>query len=726
MKYFIFRYVIHDISNTAVFDSNAQFSEYDLTAELKAFHDHEGVSRKIIYLYPLLGQDQSQLKDGIASAANINNDEISIYGYGAFGFEAIPNDLRNCLHYGNVNILKTRNLILQSDSTFHYINPSGKHSPFFIRTGNILERNEEINFLALQLLRFTEQDFTEIRCDTASILVLVYAIKALKSLFNIDLSIPFNTFHSYSDRRSIKKGSLVLISASSSGDLEDKIIESQSDCRVITIILNSLKTNHRNSEEERFYLINIKSIFSELITKLDNFKQYPVEECEYCNDNSTPVEVRTDQFMPSKVVVQDILIRTHHIPTWFKVAINELTCQKIIFTNRAESSNEKIREIFFDLSKVSIEGGSENPFTVRFNKFLKNSLSASVDLIVYSNDKSSKMFANRIYTFLKDKVKSDIAEPIAFNEVNAILEPEKISMALVVSSCVSNGNRLNAISRALRRLDNASIHYFTALLRLPLPALTKVLQSNLEARPDHREMNKIHHLYEFHLPNHNSKRFKRYERPPWGEELLFIEEDGSRHENCKQVFEGRMSTLKDTSTGLVDNLFFQNPFTSVPLTLRRGFAFHDFGGQTPSQADLYLIFAAIFHCLRNPKLIPNKKEDDRFLIQHEHVRSVLQPENFTRFNDGIIQSCILRLATPAELDYSVQEDLSSKMLSTLKTILTSSDLDSSEAIIEFLYAVAIKKLKLVRSHESEFVSHIKHEFPSNTMIHCFISMIEAR
>ena len=119
----------------------------------------------------------------------------------------------------------------------------------------------------------------------------------------------------------------------------------------------------------------------------------------------------------------------------------------------------------------------------------------------------------------------------------------------------------------------------------------------------------------------------------------------------------------------------------------------------------------------------HQKDDDKFLIQHEQVKSILDPENFKRYNDGIIQSCILRLARPSELDYSIDEDYSSKMLSILKSILVRSDVDSAEAIIEFLYSIAIGKLKLIKSHHDDLVSYLTREFNDEGWLKFYVGTI---
>jgi hypothetical protein len=82
------------------------------------------------------------------------------------------------------------------------------------------------------------------------------------------------------------------------------------------------------------------------------------------------------------------------------------------------------------------------------------------------------------------------------------------------------------------------------------------------------------------------------------------------------------------------------------------------------------------------------------LFQH----ALICPETFTRFNDGVIQAAFLRAAYPAELNYSVCQEMSHDMERLLLKWLHYSDQPAGAAAGEFLLAIAIGKLRLRREH----------------------------
>ena len=106
-----------------------------------------------------------------------------------------------------------------------------------------------------------------------------------------------------------------------------------------------------------------------------------------------------------------------------------------------------------------------------------------------------------------------------------------------------------------------------------------------------------------------------------------------------------------------------------------------------------------------------------------YIRSILDPANFSRFNDGIIQASILRAAYPEELSYGFDNDVSQEMTNTLETIIKYCDDEQGEALLEFLYAIAIKKMTLAKVHLEKIIKLLKDR-KEEDLINCFASYIE--
>jgi hypothetical protein len=75
--------------------------------------------------------------------------------------------------------------------------------------------------------------------------------------------------------------------------------------------------------------------------------------------------------------------------------------------------------------------------------------------------------------------------------------------------------------------------------------------------------------------------------------------------------------------------------------------------------------------------------------------TVIDPDTFCRYNDGVIQASILRAAESWELNYSRDLNLSNQMYGIFKSIIKSSALPKGEAIHG--------------AQQDEVISLIKHE-----------------
>jgi hypothetical protein len=202
---------------------------------------------------------------------------------------------------------------------------------------------------------------------------------------------------------------------------------------------------------------------------------------------------------------------------------------------------------------------------------------------------------------------------------------------------------------------------------------------------------------------------------PWDEERDFLQwalEEPNLVKvtaDTRTQVETRLAVLNsaegDAMRGLVDNLFlprfldgnFSMEAAIPPLRLRQGFVFWSFAydPSVVTQADVYLSIVAILHALRIGEV------QDVALTQHEHVRTVIAPGTFSRFNDGVVQAALLRGATKSELDYSHDELRSAQMREILQFIFSNSQSDAGEAVPEFLLALAQGKLQLTRRDATE-------------------------
>jgi hypothetical protein len=184
----------------------------------------------------------------------------------------------------------------------------------------------------------------------------------------------------------------------------------------------------------------------------------------------------------------------------------------------------------------------------------------------------------------------------------------------------------------------------------------------------------------------------------WQTEIEFLKSNIADvdDEDILNFLRTRLKTIEagysDDVRGINNDIFLPRVFPRKhmePLKIRRNSAFFskpDYA-KNVSQSDVYFTIAYVINRLRYI--------NGGHTLKHSmFVRNVIAPENLNRFNDGIIQASILRSAKKDELNYALSDELSLQLKEILITIFKYYEQEQGEAILEFLYALAIKKLFL--------------------------------
>lgn len=145
--------------------------------------------------------------------------------------------------------------------------------------------------------------------------------------------------------------------------------------------------------------------------------------------------------------------------------------------------------------------------------------------------------------------------------------------------------------------------------------------------------------------------------------------------------------------GFREQLFLRS-IQGHPLKLRKNSIFFPKACDpaTVSQADVFLCVSATLHKLRGEPAGPETL--GRGLRHH----ALLDPANFERFTDGVIQASFLRAALPVELDYTVDTGASGSMAEFLRAMFRNPEAQG-EAALEFAMAIATRRLCLTATDQ---------------------------
>lgn len=617
---------------------------------------------------------------------------------------------------GLVHIFKERGgLIEAKGSAHHFVFPSGKHCNKFLRTGNILLHSSEIYFIAFNLLsKYKEDSHRQIYCDTSSINTLAFALLELKrKLVGSEYRmIPVESFSAYkgifSKETRFYENSLILVSSSTSGNIIDKITQHHPYIDIANIaVLYFLGSNTDYNKNKSNIICNLTKSASNS-NGLQHYDTYTDRDCIYCKSGSYPVEVKGDVFLLEKPKINRITLKVTDAPKKlsgfvYQFKSTNVTENNVLKVNYKETHIPTIKyEIYFDMHHVLCkiedpENKLYKDYKERLFNFINQYIPSNTKYLITLPDEGSTKLAEIIINHIRPNYAAGkLPEIVSFDEVTQKIKDVKEEGAVVIlASCIANGKNLLYLSRTLRPFDKLRLVYFIGLARTNNEENLTALKSNLKQGIYGRESNTFIEVESFFC-NKDSRGTS------WLKEKDFIAEliEAIEEQNLPVAtghFKDRIALIDDSIStkqkGLANKLFYPNT-SGAELELRKGFAFFNFTDYTSdvSQADVYFTINTVFNHLRN------SHDYEHCLRQTEYVRNIIDPNNFNRYNDGVIQACILRSASAAELSYHIDDELSSDMKGILEKIIEQHKTPQGEGLIEFLYAISIQKLTLKREH----------------------------
>ncbi len=568
---------------------------------------------------------------------------------------------------------------VEGSETYHFQNPSGRHTDRFMRLSNILVRQAEISFIALSLLPLVPGDTDQVYIDTPSLYAVISAMNDLRAPALSPL--PADNFRSYfgfddyvfEDPRQ----SLVVISASSSGSLAKELAKRNFTAdRIVHLLYLGEETQGRTIAVDLAYdkAANPKGE-SSLRKTYDS-----TEVCPFCKNGSQKIELQGDQFDVSPPQPKPIVVRKSHASDRLRQTFERLVGAGALETTTGHLHHINPKQLL-----------KHKPYRDRLEYLIRRHVPGGATFCILADQASQP---------LGELVAATSKQTLAFVQAQGKGAIEDIrgkpgcdGPILVVASAVGSGRVLLDISRELRTAaPNAAILYLVGFARPDSAERRKILELNL-IFSNHHASHAFAVADELILPSADREN-------SWQRELEFLEQTASDWPATEQTFvSSRQARLLNSATPLIDDLFVTNKPGRI-LELRPGFAFwpeHLSGSnQQKTQADVFATVSSVLQGLRTAPLSSPEAIRTGWLRQ-----TLINPEVFGRFNDGVIQASFLRAALPSELDYRNAPELSREAGRLVFKIVEGSDLVRGEGAYEFLLALATHRLRLRPEHKSQ-------------------------
>ena len=612
---------------------------------------------------------------------------------------------------GMMAIFSRHGGLMEAGQSYHYVKPSGGHSIRFIRPGNIVRNGQEVAFIACWLLRSFSKYTPEILADTASITQIAYSAIALANRLKIcDAEPVVQSFGSYGgiielESFGIKHDSMVLISASTSGNLNKRLRQIGADPKNIITLFSSTGSTDSLCDLLGDSELNPYGI--------DPIKTYKREECPECATGSLAITIAGDSFLPETPEPRLKLIKRVHQPKWQERLLKAVGTKNVFRCYYPSTSGSGLDyPIFCDLSELCDEASYHENFELPLSRIL----CLGVDTIIHLPDKASGLLADRVLAkYAKHSTKPPVilvADDSLDEELKKLFELKgNLLSAAVIASCVAGGFTLLSVSRSLRNQAD-KIAYFVALAVPPSVDAWVQMRSNLELRNDGKGKNPVEIVWQASLP-----QLAFGQASSWRKEHVWLQDQN--HEDQCNILKCRLDVLENVGAirkeGLSDNAFLPSA-AGVDLRINRNFAFYKKTTDL-SQADIFLIISSLLHDLRDPS-----HRDGIRQSMNNHV--LLDPGNFDRYNDGIVQAAILRSAQASELAYVTHGAASRSIAGLLERMVRMRNEPEGEALPEFLLALATGRMSLAPTDLKIIVENLKRECADCEYLSAFLPALE--
>lgn len=590
---------------------------------------------------------------------------------------------------GAKSIFENRKGLITSLPSYHFLKPSGDHCDKFIRASNLFTSGVEVAFLAIGLLPYLKPNIKRIYVDTSSISFLVSSAIQLYSSFDEKLPI-IESFESYSVFNNpydfhVDDDSLVIISATTSGGLAQILTEKHAfnPSNVITLFYSSIK-------EGQNAIYDISGAVGKIHSVRPN-------RCQLCEDGSKLIKIEGEQFIPETPKHELLVIRKRDFDEDRKKFFKEFATKNLLKFNTSPCDRWDKEHFFVDVKALLSSG--QNYFQKSLLRKINKHFSRDIKTVIYLDDDDALFLAEQIVKIVND----DAIKVVCYQDIS---EQDLISHSsvLVVASAITSGRKLLATARKLRGIsESATITYLVCFCKLPTSDSFGQLKNDL-CLGGHELIS----LRSCYMP-----RFSENMLSPWDiEEKALSEFDDKadpfnvQHAELPNLLLKRLDILRNSSNQ--NELFLRSP-KGESLTLRNTFAFWAGLGldtSNSSQADVYWTIQAILHDLR--------LKNDKGLATTYHS-TLLSPVCFDRFNDGVIQACLLRAAKPTELNYAVEEEYSRQITDIIISIVKNFANSQGEGGLEFLMAIWVGRLKTQDKHMEEIIA-LKDEVSSEDVI----------
>ncbi len=583
----------------------------------------------------------------------------------------------DCVDQGLRSLISENGVVQIAPAGHTFRHPSGNRNKIFIQARELANSEPQLQFVANAVCVLIGEYLKAAKIVFIDTMGIYHFVR--EAIISSGGNAHIESFHSYDQLEKVSPPSepyVCIISASTSGGMAKKLTSQGFDSNRLLTLIDKTSAGRCGK-----VLIPLDSVSEEYGRALSD-------------GNETEIEIVGEHFTSKAKPPRPVALGVPHCPPSLKKILEIFGPGGVKQLNhKPPHSTASSKLLYLDVSELD----DSKDFKEWLKDELAWSVSAAVDHIVFADDPASEKIAYLAADLLKlIKGKRNSPPVISRKELDAS-QLAKAKGILIISAVAGDGSTLREIGRDLREFVRTEVpRHFLAAVALPQTEEAWLrLKQFLERNPSNRRYGFSNWLY---LPIGYDGKDTAWKALA---ELAQIAQ-------MRRIRIGSVSReVADQSYELVSEVIAKSHSSFLPksngdaLSLTEGFvffqgAFDDRLEEVASSA-VYLAIASALQRARELKDGSNRLKPTGY----ESV--VLAPECFLRFNDNILQACLLRACHPSELDYSASPDLSKLMKEFLTKVFIRHEYEYGAASMEFAAALATRRLKLKNDDFTELV-----------------------
>lgn len=588
-------------------------------------------------------------------------------GAGRHAFEWEPSLI---MEAGLAELMQRNPVVQWSPGGHAFRHPSGTVNKVFAQARELASTEVELAFVARSLVNALPL----LRDPALGIVFIdsmgIYSI-VKEAMDFVGAKVRIESFHSYTELSKLSPPTVphaLIISASTTGGMAKRLISANGFSSEVVL---TLVDRSRSADRGR------------VLIALDDIASF--DQSRMSDGTETQIELIGEHFTYRSKPPRGVTISKRHEPKPLHDYLKCLGDSTGVVLNKAPSGKASPHLISFDGTSVAV--------LVEVGKWLIEQaqwrIPASIDTIIFVDDNGSEILGKRLSEALCEA--KGVAGPLALiaaDALNAAVLANSKGVA-VVQAVAGDGGKLREVSRDLREYAPKLPRHFLIGLGVSRSAeawerLRQFLERSAKPNLPYGFSTWIS------LPigaEPDASVWKRYSE--LGAKLQTAPFDAKPSERA--LIEASIKLASDALDKSYQS--FLSATTGKPLELTEGFVFFpkNLKPESASTVTVFLTIASVMQQARDT-------DDQSLKLKATGYESVvLDPENFHRFNDSILQACFLRAALPSELDYSSSPELSGLMAEFLAKLFSRHEHPYGEAAPEFAVALLSGRMRLVQN-----------------------------